>query len=126
MIRRHIVSALILLALDFIWIAAYMSAEYEKMIQKIQNSPMKIQKVHAFFAYALMVFGLSTFVIPNVRRGSLIDSISYGASFGLVAYGIYDSTNAAILNKWDKQLMIKDMAWGAFVYTAAAYTGSFF
>tara|TARA_B100000963_G_C22308462_1_gene528942 strand:+ start:345 stop:659 length:315 start_codon:yes stop_codon:yes gene_type:complete len=102
-----------------------MASKYEKMIPKIQKSPMEIRLKYAIFAYALMVLGLSMFVIPNVRLKNLYDSVVYGGSFGLILYGIYDYTSAAVLKDWDENLAIIDILWGSFVYTAASYIGSF-
>jgi len=114
-----------LLLLDFIWIGVFMGSAYKHMIPKIQKSPMKIRRKYVLFAYTLMVTGLSMFVIPNIRKRSLSDSLLYGGSFGLVVYGIYDFTSAAVLKNWDENLAIVDILWGGFVYTAAAYIGSF-
>ena len=121
---RLVKSSLILLILDFIWIATFMGPAYKHMIPKVQNSPMEIRKKYAFFAYTLMVLGLAMFVIPNVPKGSLADSLVYGGGFGLVVYGVYDCTCATALRDWDENLAIIDIIWGAFVYSAAAYLGS--
>ena len=96
------------------------------MIQTVQNSLMEIRSKYAILAYALMVLGMCIFVVPNVKRRSIQDSILYGGSFGLVVYGIYDFTAAAVLHNWNESLAIIDVLWGIFVYSAAAYAGSFF
>ena len=122
---RLVISSLILLILDFIWIATFMGPAYKHMITKVQKSQMEIRKKYAFFAYTLMIIGLAIFVIPNVPKRSLSDSLVYGGSFGLLVYGIYDCTCAAVLKNWDENLAILDIIWGVFVYSAAAYLGSF-
>ena len=122
---RTLISALVLLILDFIWIGLFMGPRYKKMIANVQKSPMTIRKKHALLAYTCMIVGLSIFVIPNVRKHSLSDSILYGGSCGLVLYGVYDFTAAAVLENWDESLAIIDILWGAFVYTISAFVGSF-
>ena len=102
-----------------------MGSAYKNMIRRVQKSPMEVRLQHAFWAYALMIFGLSMFVIPNVRNRNLYDSVIYGGSFGLVLYGVYDFTAAAVLKDWDENLAMIDILWGSFVYTTAAYAGSF-
>ena len=87
---------------------------------------MEIRPLYAILSYALMAMGLSLFVLPNVRSGNISDSVFYGGSFGLIVYGIYDFTAAAVLRDWDVKLAILDVIWGITVYTAAAYAGSLF
>ena len=116
---------MVLVILDFIWIAVFMGRAYKHMIPDVQKSEMEIRKKYAVFSYTLMVLGLSMFVLPNVRKYSLTDSVKYGGTFGLVVYGIYDFTAAAVLDDWDENLALIDILWGSFVYTAAAYAGSF-
>ena len=79
------------------------------------------------FAYFLMLIGLNIFVIPNVRKSNLFsDSIKYGFLFGIVVYGIYDMTCAALFTKWDIKLAIIDILWGGFVFFISTYFGLFF
>lgn len=93
------------------------------MILDIQQEPMKIQRESAISAYMLMLLGLWFFVIPRSRSGAF-SAILFGSLFGLILYGVYDFTSAAVLKKWDKQLAIIDVAWGAFVFAAAALSST--
>ena len=127
MINYYIASSLVLLLLDFIWIKLYMGKKYELLINKIQNNPMNTRLIFALFAYLLMLLGLYIFVLPNIRKShKFADSIKYGFLFGIVVYGIYDMTCAAIFNKWDIKLALLDTLWGGFVFFISAYIGSFF
>lgn len=113
---------IILLVLDFLWISLYMGREYGKMIPRIQGSPMVPNLLYALIAYTLMVLGLIHFVLPNVRQETLFkDSLLYGLTFGIIVYGIFDFTNAAVLKDWDMRLALIDVAWGGFVYFSAVY-----
>ena len=127
MYLNYIISSLTLLFLDFFWIKMYMGKKYEILINKIQNSKIKIKYIFAFFAYLLMLVGLNFFVIPKIRKtNKLIDSIKYGFSFGVIVYGIYDMTCAAIFRDWDIKLALIDIIWGGFVFFISTYIGSFF
>jgi len=118
---EYIVGILVLLILDFLWIGSYMGGQYDVLVRKIQKKEMKLNPIFGVAAYSLMVVGLTLFVIPNIRKGKIIeDSLVYGAVFGLVVYGVYDFTAGAVLEDWDIPIAIQDVAWGAFVYFAAA------
>jgi len=123
---QYVISSVVLLILDFIWIGVFMGRAYHYMIPNIQNTNLKVRPQFAILAYALMVFGMCMFVVPNVRRGNLIDALVFGGSFGLVVYGIYDYTSASVLENWDHDLAMIDIIWGIFVYAIAAYIGSLF
>ena len=57
--------------------------------------------------------GLVLFVRPLVA-GSLApwQVLGWGATFGLVLYGVYDLTNLSILDKWSLKMTLADIAWG--------------
>tara|TARA_B100000674_G_C37155016_1_gene608267 strand:- start:35 stop:418 length:384 start_codon:yes stop_codon:yes gene_type:complete len=123
----NIVSTLVLLILDGIWVGTYMSSQYSKQVMAIQKSSLKANMAYAVLSYMLMVVGLNLFVLPRIRKShALTDSLIYGALFGLVLYGVYDLTAAAVLKDWDIKLALIDMAWGSFVFFISAYIGSFF
>ena len=120
-----LVATFVLLFLDFLWIYLFMGAMYSRQIKAIQGSPIQTRLHFAVFSYILMVIGLNLFVLPNIREGhELYDSLLYGSTFGLVVYGIYDFTAAAVLSKWDIGLALVDVLWGSFVFFVAPYIGS--
>ncbi len=123
----NIISTLTLLILDGIWVGTYMSSQYAKQVMTIQKSPLKANMAYAVLSYMLMVVGLNLFVLPRIRKShAFTDSLFYGGVFGLVLYGVYDLTAAAVLKDWDIKLALIDMAWGSFVFFISAYIGSFF
>ena len=126
MISKSTLLAIVtLLALDTTWVFTVMGKKYAEMIPTIQNSPLEPQLISAVMAYALMVVGLVVFVLPNIRAEyAFRDSLLYGGTFGLVVYGIFDFTNAAVLKNWNLPLAFVDIAWGVFVYTVAAYAST--
>ena len=104
-----------------------MGKQYKNQIKNIQGTEMTPRFIYAVLAYILMTLGLLMFVVPNIRpTHGFTDSLKYGLLFGLVVYGIYDMTAAAVLNNWDIKLAFIDILWGSFVYFMAAYIGSLF
>ena len=122
-LKHRVLSTLTLLILDGLWINFYMKDKYNKMIKNIQNSDIQVNKVFAVASYTLMVVGLNLFVLPrlDVNNINIKDCLLYGFTFGIVLYGVYDFTIAAVLKKWDIDLAYIDVLWGGFVYFAASY-----
>jgi len=107
---KRIVASIFLLVFDFMWIGLFMGRQYKTQVKNIQGKPMKTKCL---------------FVMPNIRDShALIDSLTYGLTFGLVLYGVYDFTIAAVLSKWNIPLAIADVAWGSFVFFISAYLGA--
>ena len=120
--KKEIISVIILLVLDFLWIGLFMKNRYEKEIKQIQGSSMKVNIVYGFISYTLMVIGLVVFVLPNIRtEHRLLDSLKYGFLFGIIIFGVYDFTIAALLEKWDIKLAFIDVLWGGTLYFLTSY-----
>ena len=118
----NIKATALLLSLDALWLSTYMGPQYRKMIPRIQLDEMSPKLLYALFAYTLLVAGLNIFVIPNINKFN--DSIKYGFLFGIIIYGVYDFTAAAIFNKWDIKLAVIDILWGGMLYFLSAYYGT--
>ena len=125
--NNEIISILILLILDFLWIGLFMKNRYQNEIKQIQGTQMSVNIAYAVVSYVLMAVGLVLFVLPNIRsEHRLLDSLKYGFLFGIVVYGIYDFTAAALISKWNMTTAILDVLWGGTVFFLASYIGSFF
>ena len=124
--NKYTLAVIILLVLDFLWLGLFMGGKYKTQIRSIQGSDMKVRPVLIILAYALMILGLTRFVLPNVNNDAnlLQNSLKYGAVFGLILFGVYDFTAGAVLSGWNIQLACVDILWGMFVYFAATYFGT--
>ena len=122
-LKYRVVSSLILLVLDFMWLGGFMALRYSVMIKNIQGSPMKANMLYAVFAYLLMIVGLQQFVLPNLdfKNITVKDCLKYGFVFGLVVYGVYDFTAAVVFKNWDINLALIDILWGGVVYFLSCY-----
>jgi len=104
-VKELILSTIILLILDFIYISVNMRA-FEEQIALIQRVVMQVRIEGAIICYLLLIFGLNYFIIS--RNRPVLDAFL----FGFVIYGVYDSTNYAMLKKWSPYLAIMDALWG--------------
>ena len=105
LISRVLVSAVIILILDFIYISANKSL-FETQIVEIQRVFLNLKIWPAIFCYIFLIFGLNYFILRSHR--SIFDAFL----FGVVIYGVYDMTNLATFKKWRWNLAIMDTLWG--------------
>lgn len=116
-----LMSVIVLLILDFLWIGLFMNNQYKSMIRDVQKTDMKPKLPFAVLSYSLMVIGLLYFVLPNIRKDSVEDCLKYGFLFGIILYGVYDFTAAAVLKDWKMNVALIDILWGGTVYFIASY-----
>lgn len=120
--NKIVISTILLLVLDIIWIGGFMGGQYEGMIKKIQGSKMTVNLLYAVLTYILMIIGLQFFVIPNIKEENmLMDSLKYGFLYGMILYGVYGLTAAAVIKDWDILVTVYDIIWGGTVYFLTAY-----
>lgn len=115
--KEHIISSIILLILDVVWLNVVMKKRYGRMIPQIQGSKMALNYYSATLSYVFMIIGLNVFVIPHIDEKNLItSSLKFGFTFGLILYGVYDFTAGAVLTNWDFRLALLDVLWGGVVF----------
>ena len=77
----------------------------------ILASPFRVRPAVTF--YALYIGGIVFFAVnPAVADDSWAYALLAGAVLGLVAYGTYNLTNRAVLDRFPASIIPIDMAWG--------------
>jgi uncharacterized membrane protein len=107
-----------LLALDSLWLLVIAKPFYKARMGHLMAERTVWPAVGV--VYLLLVAGLVLFVAPLARQQSLVRTVAFGASYGLIVYGVYDATNQATLAGWTTTLSLVDACWGAFVCGMAA------
>ena len=110
MYKKIIISSIVMLILDMIFISL-IKDKYSKMIQKIQNSPMKVRTISALICYILLILGLNYFILNDPTK-NLLDAFI----LGFVIYGVYDTTTYALIKDWDLKLAVIDSFWGGTLF----------
>lgn len=125
--RRYAVAALVLLALDALWLGVVATPLYEAELGRLLAPEPDLLPAAGF--YLLYVVAVVFFVVDPVlregpgERGSWRRAAGRGAFLGLVAYATWGLTNAAVLRDWPLALVPVDLAWGALLTaTTAAVT----
>ena len=109
----------VFLLLDAIWIGVVMKTFYDREIGDLArrvDGGMAPRWGAAVLVYLLIPTGIVLFVKPLLQPGGTsIEAFRWGATFGLVLYGVYDLTNRAILQNWTLTMTIVDIAWGCVI-----------
>jgi len=103
-----------LLALDGIYLSIF-GNQFAKMIFSIQGSAIKLKYISAILCYILLVTGLYYFIILPKRP--ILDAFL----FGVLIYGVYDTTNHATIQKWKWYLALLDTIWGGTLFAITTH-----
>jgi uncharacterized membrane protein len=104
-LKNILISGAAMLGLDFIYLSAF-SKFFNNLIISIQGSPIKMNVMGALLCYILLIFGVNYFIIDPKKP--LADAFL----LGVVIYGVYETTNYAIIRKWKPQAVALDTLWG--------------
>ncbi len=119
MIKRFLVTALVFLLIDIVWLAFISPKLYKANIGHLMSD--KVNFIAAGVFYLLYVGALLYFVIdPAIASASVWQGIWRGAFLGLVMYATYDLTNLATLKDWPLKITIIDLIWGTFITSATS------
>ena len=104
-VKRILLPAIILLALDFIYLNINRRI-FENQVIQVQRVSMQLNYWSMAACYLLLIAGLYYFILRSHR------SVAEAFFLGIVIYGVYETTNYAILKKWSLPVVIMDTLWG--------------
>ena len=108
--NSFIVSSILLVLVDSIYLYFIGKPVFEKTVAAIQNSSLVVNIAPAVFTYILMAILLNYFII-SVHKSAFDAFI-----LGFCTYGIFDFTNMAIFKKYNLRTAITDTLWGAILF----------
>ena len=109
MLKNLIIIAVIFLALDAIYLFSFKDLTLP-MIYRIQKTELKTRIEPIIGCYILLIFGLYYFIIR--KRAEPLDAFL----LGFVIYGVYETTNYAILKDWSPLVVVMDSIWGGLLF----------
>ena len=109
-----LVSAILLVAIDFMYLRV-IKGHFSWQIQQVQGSPMKINYLGAAICYILLIFGINYFIIKPHK------SVSDAFLLGIIIYGVYETTNYALLKNWSILTVLIDTLWGGVLFASTTY-----
>ena len=113
-LKTILLSGIIILALD----ACYMTLIkdiFVSQIVSIQRVSMKVRMNGAVLCYLFLIFGLYYFILKPQKK--VFDAFL----FGIIIYGVYESTNYALFKKWSPLVLIIDTIWGGVLMGLTTY-----
>lgn len=113
-----LISAIVFLSIDSVYLTLT-SSYFKKQIKNVQGSELKMNFLGAAICYVFLIFGINYFII-NPRK-SVYDAFL----FGIVIYGVFETTNYAILKNWSIFSVLLDTLWGGVLFALTTYIVNF-
>ena len=110
MVNTFIVSSILLVAVDAVYLYFIGKPVFEKAVFAIQKTKLDVNMPPAVFTYILMAIILNYFII-SVNKSPFDAFI-----LGFCTYGIFDFTNLAIFKNYNFKTAIIDTLWGAILF----------
>tara|TARA_B110000285_G_scaffold20860_1_gene20200 strand:- start:327 stop:701 length:375 start_codon:yes stop_codon:yes gene_type:complete len=114
MIKEYLLTSLILLGLDFIYLSLT-KKYFNDQVKLVQETPIKLNIIATIACYILLSMGIFYFIIKK--------NFSYLESFylGIFVYGVYDLTTMAILKNWKWNTVVMDTLWGGTLFVLVKF-----
>jgi len=109
-----LVSAIVFITIDFIYLNV-IKDYFDNQIKLVQGSSIKINYLGAALCYILLIVGINYFIIKPRK------SVSDAFLLGIVIYGVYETTNYALLKNWSILTVIIDTLWGGLLFASTTY-----
>lgn len=109
-----LISAIFLVSIDYIYLSAIKSY-FLNQIKNVQGSPANVNYLAVIICYIFLVIGINYFIIKPKR------SVQDAFLLGLVIYGVYETTNWALLKNWSILTVIIDTLWGGILFALTTY-----
>jgi uncharacterized membrane protein len=109
-----LVSAIVFISIDFIYLNV-MKGYFFRQIQSVQGTAPKMNYLGAALCYIFLIVGINYFIIKPRK------SISDAFLLGIVIYGVYETTNYALLKNWSILTVILDTLWGGILFATTTY-----
>jgi len=109
-----LISAIVLITIDFVYLNV-MKGYFNNQIKSIQGSDLKINYLGVAICYIFLIVGINYFIIKPRK------SVSDAFLLGIIIYGVYETTNYALLKNWSILTVIIDTLWGGLLFASTTY-----
>jgi len=109
-----LVSAIVFVTIDSVYLTIIKDF-FQKQIQSVQGSAIKINFLGVALCYIFLIAGLNYFIIKPHK------SVYEAFLLGLVIYGVYETTNYALLKNWSILTVFIDTLWGGILFAVTTY-----
>ena len=109
-----LISAIVFITIDFVYLNI-IKDYFNNQIKSVQGSPVKVNFLGAALCYIFLIIGINYFIIKPRK------SVNEAFLLGLVIYGVYETTNYALLKDWSIVTVIMDTLWGGILFAVTTY-----
>jgi uncharacterized membrane protein len=109
-----LVSAIIFISTDFLYLNL-IKDYFLNQIKLVQGSEPKVNYLGIVLCYIFLIAGINYFIIKPRK------SVSDAFLLGIVIYGVYETTNYALLKNWSMLTVIMDTLWGGILFAFTTY-----
>lgn len=110
---RLFVSSIVFIMIDSVYLY-FIKDFFTSQIKLIQGSPIIINSSAMIICYIILIFAMNYFII--IPNRSILDAFL----FGLIIYGVYETTNMALFSKWSWTTVLIDTLWGGTLFALTA------
>ena len=103
-----------LLVLDAIYITPQFTS-FQQLYKKIQGSPLVVRPLGAVLCYVFLVAELYYFIL--MKKRPVIDAFI----LGVCTYGVYNTTNYALITDFPLRLVFTDTLWGGVLFALTTW-----
>lgn len=118
-IKLFIISFLIFIFIDFLWIGLLAKSFYFDHYQpllRLQDGQLQPILWPALMVYILFAIATLVFILPLAQANPMMGAF-YGAVLGFVIYGVYDCTCYALFKDINLTVTLVDWVWGTVLCT---------
>jgi uncharacterized membrane protein len=112
LVWQTIIFAIVITVIDIPWISLVMSKLYKTVF------PIKLNYLAAVLAYICMIV---TYPLIIAKNDNLKDKLCTALVLGLVIYGTYGFTLAAVYGKYPLTTALAETLWGMTLFTVTTY-----
>jgi len=109
-----LVSAIIFITTDFVYLNV-IKDYFLNQIKLVQGSEPKVNFLGVALCYIFLIAGINYFIIKPRK------SVNDAFLLGIVIYGVYETTNYALLKNWSIITVIIDTLWGGLLFAFTTY-----
>jgi uncharacterized membrane protein len=109
-----LISAIIFITTDFVYLKVIQNY-FLNQIRLVQGSEPKLNYLGVVLCYLFLIVGIYYFIIKPHK------SVSDAFLLGVIIYGVYESTNYALLKNWSIITVIIDTLWGGLLFAFTTY-----
>jgi uncharacterized membrane protein len=113
-VKQIIIIGVVMLLLDACYLY-FNTPMFMRLFRSVQHDDMRVKMIGVVLCYLLLIFGLYYFIIS--RRRPVMEAFL----FGLVIYGVYETTNYATFNKWTPLMLVLDTVWGGTLFALTTW-----